>query len=56
MNLNRPSQMIFIISLVIAIVAVLIALGTISFTSLAAVWIMGIAYLVLAVGCLMRGV
>jgi len=55
MNLNRPSQMIFIISLVIAIVAVLIALGTISFTSLASVWIMGIAYAVLAVGCLMRG-
>ena len=55
MNLNRPSQMIFIISLVIAIVAVLVALGTISFTSLASVWIMGIAYAVLAVGCLMRG-
>ena len=55
MNLNRPSQMIFIISLVIAIIAVLVALGTISFTSLASVWIMAIAYAVLAVGCQMRG-
>lgn len=55
MHLNRPSQVIFIISLVIAILAALVALGTISFTSLASVWIMAIAYIILAVGCLMRG-
>ena len=45
----------FVISLVIAIFAALTALGTISLVSLPTVWVMGIAYAVLAIGCLMRG-
>ncbi|MBC8036841.1 MAG: hypothetical protein H7X89_06460 [Rhizobiales bacterium] len=55
MRLSAPSTIIFVISLVIAVLAALVALGTISFPSLASVWMMGIAYAVLAVGCLMRG-
>ncbi|TIM64168.1 MAG: hypothetical protein E5Y58_27245 [Mesorhizobium sp.] len=48
MNLSAPTQLIFIISLVIAIIGLLAALG-------AAVWIVLIAYIVLAGGCLVRG-
>jgi hypothetical protein len=49
MNLSAPTQLIFIISVVIA------ALGVLAFIPLAAVWIVLVAYIVLAVGCLMRG-
>ena len=56
MKLNRPTTVMFLISLAIAIIAALTALGTLSLIPLAAVWIMGIGYAVLAIGCLMRGV
>ncbi|MBN9233793.1 MULTISPECIES: hypothetical protein [Phyllobacteriaceae] len=56
MNLSAPTQIVFIISVVIAIIGLLAALGVLSFIPLAAVWIMLIAYIVLAVGCLLRGV
>jgi hypothetical protein len=56
MKLNAPSTVIFIISLVLAVIAVLTALGTVMLLPLAPVWIMGIAYAVLAVGCMMRGI
>jgi hypothetical protein len=55
MNLSAPTQLIFIISLVIAIIGVLAALGVLAFIPLAPVWIMLIAYIVLAAGCMMRG-
>jgi hypothetical protein len=55
MNLSAPTQIIFIISLVIAIIGILVALGVLAFIPLAAVWIVVIAYIVLAAGCLMRG-
>jgi len=52
---SAPTQLIFIISLVIAIIGVLAALGVLAFIPLASVWIMLIAYIVLAAGCMMRG-
>jgi hypothetical protein len=55
MNLSAPTQIVYIIALVIAIIGVLAALGVITFIPLAAVWIMTIAYVVLAGACLMRG-
>ncbi|MGE0844677.1 MAG: hypothetical protein AB7L41_00305 [Flavobacteriaceae bacterium] len=55
MNLSAPTMPVFIISLVIAIVGLLAALGTLSAIPLASVWIMAIAYVVLAVGCLLKG-
>ncbi|MER9798354.1 hypothetical protein NKJ36_14650 [Mesorhizobium sp. M0142] len=55
MNLSAPTQLIFIISLVIAIIGVLAALGVLAFIPLNAAWIVVIAYIVLAAGCLMRG-
>jgi hypothetical protein len=55
MRLSAPTTIVFIISLVVAVVAVLAALGTIAFVPLASVWIMAIAYVILAVGCLLKG-
>jgi hypothetical protein len=55
MRLSAPTTIVFIISLVVAVVAVLAALGVIAFVPLASVWIMAVAYVVLAVGCLLKG-
>ncbi|MER8749149.1 hypothetical protein NKH57_07665 [Mesorhizobium sp. M1050] len=55
MNLSAPTQIVFIISVVIAIIGVLAALGILAFIPLASVWIVLIAFIVLAGGCLMRG-
>ncbi|MDP1700104.1 MAG: hypothetical protein Q8L53_03970 [Aestuariivirga sp.] len=56
MKLSAPSVLIFVISLVIAVIGVLAALGTVAFIPLASVWIMAIGYAVLAAGCLFKGV
>ncbi len=55
MNLSAPTNLFFIISLIVAILGVLSALGVLAFTPLASVWIMAIAYAVLAIGCVMKG-
>lgn len=55
MNLSAPTQILFIVSLVIALIGVLAALNIVAFIPLAAVWIVTIAFVVLAVGCLLRG-
>ena len=55
MRLSAPTGLVFVGALIVAVVAVLEAMGTISFVPLASVWIMAIAYAVLAVGCLIRG-
>jgi len=55
MRLSAPTGLVFLIAFVVAVVAVLEAMGTIAFVPLADVWIMAIAYAVLAVGCLIRG-
>lgn len=56
MNLSAPTQIVFIISVIIAIIGIVAAFGALTFIPLAAVWIMLIAYIVLAAGCLLRGV
>ena len=55
MNPSAPTQIVYIISLVIAIIGVLAALGVVSFIPLASVWIVTIAYAILAIACLVRG-
>ncbi|MEZ2333575.1 hypothetical protein AB6802_27970 [Mesorhizobium sp. RCC_202] len=55
MNLSAPTQIVFIISLVIAVIGLLAAVNVLAFIPLASVWIMLVAYVVLAAGCLMRG-
>jgi hypothetical protein len=55
MRLSAPTTVVFIIAVVIAIVAALAALGTVSFIPVASVWIMAVAFVVLAMGCLFKG-
>lgn len=55
MKLSAPTQMIFIISLVVAVVGLLMALGILAMIPIASVWVMLVAYVILAAGCLMKG-
>jgi hypothetical protein len=55
MRFSAPTGLVFLVAFIVAVVAVLEAMGTVSFVPLASVWIMAIAYAVLAVGCLIRG-
>jgi hypothetical protein len=56
MRFSAPTGLVFLIALIVAVVAVLEQTGTISFVPLASVWIMAIAYAVLAAGCLIKGI
>lgn len=56
MELSAPKNIIFIVAVVIAIVAALVALGVVSFIPVESVWIMAVAFVVLALGCLLKGV
>lgn len=49
MKLTPPTQVVFFVALVIAIVGLLIFLGTLS-VGISAFWVMTIAYVVLALG------
>ena len=57
MHLSRPKEVTFIVSLIIAIIAFLIAAGVITnpLSSVAVVWIALVAYAILALGNLMKG-
>jgi hypothetical protein len=54
-NLSAPSQPIFLVSLALAIIAVLGALVIIPVITQYAFWIAVLAYVVLALGVIMRG-
>ena len=54
-RLNAPTTIMFVISLVVALLAALTAVGTLAVIPVASVWLMAIAYIVLAVGCLIKG-
>lgn len=55
MNLSAPTQVVFIIAVVVAIIALLMFLNVIAFIPIASFWVMTIAFVVLAVGCLFKG-
>jgi len=55
MNLSAPTQVIFWISLILAILALIGYFVVLPFISLYAFWLAIIAYIVLAAGCLMKG-
>lgn len=55
MNLSAPTMVVFIIALVLAIIALLMFLNVLTFIPIAAFWVMTLAYVVLAAGCLFRG-
>ena len=56
MRLSAPTQLIFLVSLALAIFALIAFLVRIPNVSPHAFWIAIIAYVVLAVGCALRGV
>ena len=55
MNLSAPTQVVFIIALIIAIIALLMMVNVITFIPVASFWMMTIAYVVLAIGCMIKG-
>ena len=55
MNLSAPTKPIFLIAVVLAILGVLAALGIFAIIPLASVWIVTIAFAILAAGCLLKG-
>jgi hypothetical protein len=55
MNLNAPTQIVFIIALVIAIIALLMFFSVITFIPIAAFWVMTLAFVILAGACLLKG-
>ena len=56
MTLSAPKQIVFIIAVVIAVIALIQALtAVLAFIPIAAFWTMTIAFVVLAGGCLIRG-
>jgi hypothetical protein len=54
-NLSPPTQLVYIISVVVALLGVLAALGVVSFIPMASVWVVTIAFVILAVACLVKG-
>ena len=56
MNLNAPTQIVFIIAVVIAVIALIgYFVPTIAIIGVYAFWIMTVAFIVLAAGVLFRG-
>lgn len=56
MTLSAPTMPVFIVSLVVAVLALLVVLGVIpSLGGIASVWLALIAYAILLVGNLMKG-
>lgn len=56
MKLSAPTMIVFLISLIIAALGVLAALGIFSVIPAPSVWIMTAAYAVLLAGVLLKGV
>lgn len=54
-RLNAPTQIVFLISLVLVVLAVLAIFVSIPFVSAYAFWVAVIGYIVLAAGCIMKG-
>lgn len=55
MNLSAPTQIVYIITLVIALIGLLAGLGVLTILPISAFWIMTVAYIILAGACLIRG-
>ncbi|WP_292895269.1 MULTISPECIES: hypothetical protein [unclassified Nitratireductor] len=55
MTLNAPSKLVFLLSLVIAVIALLAALNLLSFVPIPSFWILSLAYILLAGGAVLKG-
>ena len=56
MNLSPPSQAVFIVSLILALLAVIGKFAAIPFVTDNGFWVVVAAYVILAIGNLFRGV
>jgi hypothetical protein len=56
MNLNAPTQVVFIISLIIAVLALIGHFVLVPFVSQYQFWFAMVAYIVLAAACVLKGV
>lgn len=56
MNLSPPTQAVFVISLILAVLAVISFFAVIPVVSANAFWVAIIAYVILAIGNVFRGV
>jgi hypothetical protein len=56
MQLSAPTQVVFIISLILVVLALLGYFLAIPFVTAYAFWLAIIGYIVLAAGCLLKGV
>ncbi|MGF0538316.1 hypothetical protein ACQQ2Q_10000 [Agrobacterium sp. ES01] len=55
MNLSRPTQIVFLISLVLAIVALLMVFNVLHFVGIPAFWLMTAAFGLLCLGNVVKG-
>ena len=56
MNLSAPTMIVFLISLVVAVLGLLAGLAVLTVLPISAFWLMAIGYAILALGCLLKGV
>ncbi len=56
MRLSAPTILVFLISLVAAVLGILSGLGIVAVIPLSAFWLLTIGYAVLALGCLFKGI
>lgn len=56
MNLNAPTQVVFIIALIIAVLAVIGHFTLVPFVTEYKFWFAMVAYVVLAAACVLKGV
>lgn len=56
MKLSAPTIIVFLISVVIAVLGVLAGLGIFAIIPISAFWLVTIAYAVLALACLFKGI
>jgi len=56
MKLSPPTNIVFIISLVVAVLGLLAGLGVLAFLPISGFWLMAIAYGVMLAGVMLKGV
>ncbi|WP_162901202.1 hypothetical protein [Breoghania sp. L-A4] len=55
LRVQAPTQLVFIISLVLAVIGILAAVTTVIVLPIAPFWWVAVAYVILALGCTIRG-
>ena len=57
MNLNAPTKIVFIIAVILAVISLLPVLGiAVAILGAYSYWLLLVAFIVLAAGCLLKGV